>query len=405
MNSVERPNFVLVLFDSLSGTTLNDHMDRLRSLRSFRDKSICFNKAFSCSSESGPARASLFTGLDMAAHGVWTDGVTLPARELTLPAVFQRNGYDTWLVGRRQLAGVSNWTTEHARPHEYHHFDWAHGPLHRSRQNAYLTWLQTEAPDAYTAIFPAQANPDDTDIPAWQRRAMAALPVELCFNTWVGNQFSARLSAHTESPFFGVVSFVVGATGGARDGDSACLETLDDRALMQADTALGRLLDQLPDNTIILVTAGRGNDGATIVPLCLHAPGHSARMINGIVSTMDIAPTLYDVAGIVHPQRIQGQDLLKKPPRGWALTRLRHPDLPQETVLQTDDWKIVMTQAVGGANGFPRYQLFDLQADPDRTCDLAEIPEHAETLEHLIDLLIDTRVALEDRTEPRIAKF
>lgn len=46
------------------------------------------------------------------------------------------------LVGYRQLAGVANWTTEHARNGEFHHFDWAHGPLHSFRQSAYLAWLQ-----------------------------------------------------------------------------------------------------------------------------------------------------------------------------------------------------------------------------------------------------------------------
>ena len=51
------------------------------------------------------------------------------------------------------------------------------------------------------------------------------------------------------------------------------------------------------------------------------------------------------------------------------------------------------------------YQLYDLNADPDATHNLANDPNHANTLETMIDLMIDSRVALEDRTEPRIAKF
>lgn len=405
MNSVERPNIVLVVFDSLSATALQKRVSGLPSLQALRTESVCFDNAFSCSPESGPARASLFTGLDMAAHGVYTDGVTLPKRELTMSEVFQCNGYETWLVGRRQLAGVSNWTTEHARPYEYHHFDWAHGPLHRSRQNAYLIWLQAKAPDTYDAIFPTQANPDDTDIPAWQRQAMSELSDELSFNAWVGKQCCERLTAHAEGPFFGVASFAVGATGGARDGTSACFEGLDESALIQADAALGSILKNLSDDTIVVITAGRGNEGATHIPLYLRMSDQSARTIDGPVSAMDLAPTLYSAASIVSPQRIQGQTLLGMPQRGWALSRLRHPDLSQKTLLQTDQWKIVMSQVAGIENDIPCYELYDLHTDPDGVLNVADMPEHADTLEYLVDLLIDSLVALEDRTEPRIAKF
>ena len=172
----KRPNILLFIFDSLSESDLTRHADALPNLAELRNKSVAFTNAHAPSPESGPARASLFTGLDIAAHRVWTDGVPLPDHEITLPERFAGAGYHTWLVGRRQLAGVSNWTTEHARPYEYAHFDWAHGPPHRSRQNAYLKWLEDSEPDRYLAIFPKQADPDDTDIPQTQREAMKALP-------------------------------------------------------------------------------------------------------------------------------------------------------------------------------------------------------------------------------------
>ena len=136
-------------------------------------------------SESSPARASLFTGLDPCVHGLWTNGVKLPPRERTFPEILARAGYANWLVGRRQLAGVSNWTTEHARQGEFAHFEWAHGPLHRSRQNAYLTWLQRNAPECHARIFPSQANADDTNVPPEQQAAMST-PTSSVFNHWVG---------------------------------------------------------------------------------------------------------------------------------------------------------------------------------------------------------------------------
>ena len=401
MSTPERSNVALILFDSLSTPALEAYKDQLPNLSKLQADSITFTNAFSSSPESGPSRASLFTGLDMSAHGVWTDGVTLPKRGITMPEVFQRNGYQTWLVGRRQLAGVSNWTTEHARPYEFHHFDWAHGPLHRSRQNAYLAWLQEHHPAEYNAIFPKQADPDDTVIPTWQRKAMMGLPDALSFNTWVGAQFLARLSSCEATPFFGVASFVVGDSGGARAADTDCFEGLDAPALEQADKAIGEILDNLPADTIVVLTAGRGTDASTHVPLSIRMPDQPSAKVHGLVSSMDIAPTLYDATWIVRPQRIQGQNLLTAPPRGWALTRLRHPDRPQKTELRTKDWQITMIQTQGKIS----YQLYDLNADPNAKHNLANDPDHAETLEAMIDLMIDSRVALEDRTEPRIAKF
>jgi len=151
------------------------------------------------------ARASVLTGLDTAAHGLWTDGVALPEREITLMASFAAQGYRSWHVGRRQLAGVSHFTTEHARAGECHAQDWAHGPAHRSRQNAYLNWLQATAPDIYSSVFPRQPNPDDTALSAAQHAQLADLPDELSFNVWAGGRAVSHLEAVTTGqPFFGL---------------------------------------------------------------------------------------------------------------------------------------------------------------------------------------------------------
>ena len=396
-----RPSVLLVVFDTLSTRDLQAHVHDLPNLAALLADCVNFTHAFACSPESGPARASLFTGLDMAAHGVWSDGVALPKRETPMPEIFAQSGYISWLVGRRQLAGVSGWTTEHARPREYHHFDWAHGPLHLSRQNAYLAWLKEKAPTTFADIFPHQANPGDTDIPDWQHDAIANLPDDLGFNTWVGQQACARIGP---APFFGMASFVVGQTKGSR---GTCPEAFDPRALKQSDAALGAILNTVPAGTIIALTAGRGSgtgdclaDSAIHVPLALRVPGFGARTVSETVSTMDVAPTLYRLAQRPAPQRLQGTCLITDEPRGWALSRLRQPDHPHRTALMSQGWKLVTTH-----DDTQCAHLFDLSADPNETNDLANAAEHSGRVEQMIDQMIDARVALEDRTEPRVAMF
>ncbi|MEP1961572.1 sulfatase [Tateyamaria sp.] len=403
MNTATRPNVLMVVFDSLGAHDVRLHAGDLPTLCALFDRSLNFANAYAPCPESSPARASLFTGLDMAAHGVWTDGVALPKRDKTMPEVFEQNGYHTWLVGRRHLAGVSHWGTEHARANEYDHFDWAHGALHRSRQNAYLMWLQKTAPAAYARIFPQQANPDATTIPQTQYDAMAALPDELSFNTWVAQQACVRIGT---APFFGVVGFVVGqsmgATGAGRDA-------LDPRVLRQADAALAVILKALPENTVIALTAGRGstggatpplNEAAVNVPLALCVPGGTAEEVAGAVSTIDVASTFYAAAQVRPPQRLQGQCLIANEPRGWALSRLRRHDQPHQTAFVDARWKLVMIH--GAAQSL---SLFDLSNDPNEEQNLADDPAHQGKLEEMMDQMIDARVALEDRTEPRIANF
>ena len=63
-------------------------------------------------------------------------------------------------------------------------------------------------------------------------------------------------------------------------------------------------------------------------------------------------------------------------------------------------------RALHGANGRAAHDsLFDLTEDPGEASNLAADPAHQDRLEQMVDRMIDARVALEDRTEPRIAKF
>ena len=410
----QRPNILLIVFDSLSESDLVSEADALPNLTELRGLSVSFTNAYAPSPESGPARASLFTGLDVAAHGVWTDGVALPAHEVTLPERFAGAGYQTWLVGRRQLAGVSNWTTEHARPYEYTHFDWAHGPLHRSRQNAYLQWLEDADPDRYAAIFRRQANADDTKITDEQRTAMKALPDALSFNHWAAGQVSKRATDRTTTqPFFGIAGLVVGETMGAPDGAGACIERAESKALRQADQAVGAILEAVKDvpNLTFVLVSGRGTlafdearplqRNTLRVPFLIHSNHRHPKQVDGVVSTMDLAATLYEIANVPPPPRMQGRSVLSETPRGWALARMRNPDMPPQTALTSDRWKLVVTHGFASDGDC----LFDLTSDPAETLNLAGEPAHQVDLDAMLDMMIDARVALEDRTEPRVALF
>ena len=418
-----RPNILIAAFDALSATSLNEHLTDLPTLAGLYGASSVYEYAYSPNPESGPARSSLFTGLDPCVHGVWTDGVALPACEQTLPQRLARGGYNTWLFGRRQLSGLSHWTTEPLRPDEYSHSEWAHGPLHRSRQNAYLNWLQQVAGEAYDTIFPLQANPDDTAIPPEQYQAMADLDNELSFNHWTGQRIGQTITnALDDEPFLCIAGFVVGESMGAKPPQDYCGEALNLRSLQQADNALSHITACLPAagrdrDTVIVVTAARGNasgndsepaltDNQIRVPLFVRLPTGDRAATAAPVSTIDLAPTLLELAQLPLPPRLQGNSLLADAlPRGWALSRQRSERHGWHSALLIENWKLVVSHGSPQTDNPPSYRLYNVAVDPHEKNNLASKEQHAEQLEDMIDKLIDARCALEDRTEPRIAKF
>lgn len=433
MPALEQHNIVFFLFDSLSAadSVSTAALNGLPTLSTLCNNGVLFNHVYAPNPESSPARASLFTGLDPCVHGLWTNGVTLTDHERTFAQRLAQAGYSNYMAGRYQLSGLSQWTTEQTRADEFTKADWAHGPLHRSRQNAYLVWLQKTAPEQYAQIFNSQANPADTLQTLQQRTAMEALPDELSFNHWVGERIGEWIKSQSaDEPFMAMAGFCVGdglGTEPRHDSDSEALMPL---SLKQADVAIGRILDQLEESnrakdTVIIVASARGcgtvnttdnnalHERLIKVPLIIYGSDYGKQSINATVSTIDIAPTVLDLANVRIGARIQGQSLLdvisdSKKPRGWAMSRLRRRSssgLPDwQTALCINDMKLVVHHD-DKKDVHESMRMYNLDTDPAEQNDLATQATHATNMELMIDQMIDARCALEDRTEPRIAEF
>ena len=435
MPVTERPNIVLCVFDSLSAVDvgLPDNTTDLHTLAELGSGGACFSRIYTPCPQSSPARASLFTGLDPAVHGLWTNGVTLPVNEQTVAQRLALSGYSSYLAGRYQLSGVSRWTTEQTRQGEFTQTDWAHGPLHRSRQNAYLAWLQNMAPDHYSRIFVVQAEPDNTLATQQQREALAALPDSLSFNHWVGLRVAQWIESQSSArPFLAIAGFCVGDMLGTEPHPATDIESLNMLALKQADSAIARVMECLEsshrsDDTVIIVAAARGtiestgsdnaltenalNEKAIRVPLIIHGADYQPPIVDGLVSTIDIAPTVLAIANVSCGPRMQGESLLgvldgTSLPREWGMSRIRQC-MPSgkrdwQTAFYNRNMKLVVRH---GKQHTESTSMFNLNTDPLEQNNLVDSGAHTSELEQLMDQMIDARCALEDRTEPRIAEF
>jgi arylsulfatase len=109
---------------------------------------------------------------------------------------------------------------------------------------------------------------------------------------------------------------------------------------------------------------------------------------------MDIAPTLYELAGAQHPSKklgsplapLQGKSLV--PLLAGSADSLRGQrdwigwELFGNRAVRQGDWKILKTLRAAGGSG--DWQLYDIESDPGETRDLAKA--NPKKLKELIDL-------------------
>jgi N-sulfoglucosamine sulfohydrolase len=209
------------------------------------------------------------------------------------------------------------------------------------------------------------------------------------------------------------------------------------RADMAAFKASARSLDQgigavlnglhhygLQERTLILCTTDHGlafpNAKATLydrgigVLMLMRGPGGftGGRVIDAMVSHLDVYPTLCDLAGVEQPAFLQGTSLL--PLIGGEVDRVRdevfaevtyHAAYEPQRCVRTERWKYVrrfgdypytvlancddsatkslLVEHGWGEQLVPTEQLYDLFFDPSENSSLAEDPAHVEVLEEM----------------------
>ncbi len=201
------------------------------------------------------------------------------------------------------------------------------------------------------------------------------------------------------------------------------------------DQGIGAVLDAVrrrgvEERTLVICTTDHGlafpmakgtlTDRGTGVMLLVRGPGGftGGRVVDAMVTHLDVYPTLCDLAGIAHPEWLQGASLLPlvagevdrlhdevfseltfhaayEPQRAirterWKYIRLFH-DHPHPVLPNCDDSaaKDALLAAGWGETPVAREQLYDLVLDPEEGHDLAADPGHAEVLAALRTRLLD----------------
>lgn len=377
---VRRPNIVLIVSDDQGWWDLSHHGNPVLetpNLDKLARQSVQFRR-FYVSPVCAPTRASLMTGRHYLRTGVYNTrfgGDTLDASETTLPQLLQTVGYRTAIFGKWHLGRYA----------KYH-------PLHRGFHTA-LTFSQGHI-ERYT-------HPDQL---SWNRQSVDARGH---VTDVIADSARAFLrSQSTAQPYFLYITFNAPHT--PLYAPDAFAEKYIKKGLSYSnahmygmvehmDAAIGRVLEAVDDNTIVLFMSDNGGvsrhftaglrgfkasafEGGVRSPLFVRWPGRfqPGRQVDAVTAHIDILPTLCAITGARPPANIDGRSFLPHL-EGDA------PIDPNRRVFHIWD-RVSPSLNSNWAIGGQRYklvknQLFDLQADPGETTDVAkQHPEIAASL-------------------------
>ncbi|MCR4267569.1 sulfatase-like hydrolase/transferase [Nitratireductor sp. ZSWI3] len=437
MSGTDRPNILLVTVDQWPGHLLGaaghpaiqtptlDELCRIgiRFINAHSECPICV-----------PARRTLMTGASPRRHGdrVYDDQLAMPAD--TLASSFSAAGYQTQGIGKlhvfpqrdrigfddvqleeegRAQYGVMDdyeiWLGDKGYPGQQ--FDhgmstdgYVHRPWHLPEELHVTNWAtqqmirQIKRRDPKRPAFwylsyrhphpplvPLQAYLDmyrdiEIDMPLTDNWAQVQdLPYAVASKRKRGEKYSALQIAAIRRAFYALCTHID----------------------HQFRLVIGTLREErLLDNTIILFTSDHGDmlgdhglwakslfyRGSTSIPMILVARPCDTTLGTGVesdrlVTLADVMPTLLSLAGLPVPDTADGQSFFDDTPRRTVYGEFGTDDGATRMV-RDQRFKLVY-YPVGNVR-----QLFDLENDPQESCDLATAPEHAESLARLTDLLI-----------------
>jgi arylsulfatase A-like enzyme len=383
-----RPNVLIIITDDQRIESMGP-MRRTRAW--FRQGGIEYRNALATTPLCCPSRASIFTGRYAHNHGVETnaDAHRLEPRS-ALAYYLKQDGYQTAIVGKY----LNSWTGQPSHFEQWHTFENrsayknvpfnSNGVVHKVKRYS-TDYIAGRARSLVNSFETQDAKPWFMVVGTWAPHTPAnaeRLYRRSKVGQWGGNPavFEADRS---DKPSF-VQTKEAGFKGGRklRTRQLRTLKSVDELVdgLFGAMTAAGETKETLAffmsDNGISWAEHGMKTKAtpylpAVRVPFLARWPGHLAARAqdDGLVATVDVAPTVLDAAGITPDPAypLDGRSLLTPFQRDRILLEFRggnnQPGVPTWASTLTSDYQYVeyYDEASGGVT-FREY--YDLVNDP-----------------------------------------
>ncbi|MDA1229219.1 MAG: sulfatase-like hydrolase/transferase [Planctomycetota bacterium] len=428
---VSRPNVLLICVDDLKPVAgcYGDQMAQTPNIDELAQRGVLCEAAYCNQAVCSPSRNALMTGLRPQTLGIYdlaTHFRMAAPDAMTVAAHFRQHGYQTHGLGKILHTGHGNkedaasWSEPHWRP-KAGQYQLAESTVDKRDSKNGPRGAATESADvdddaygdgqiaieAMKRIHDAAEKSDEPFFLAvgflkphlpfvapktyWDLYDRAKLPMPQVLETpkdapSYAPQFGGELRAYSDMPQQGPIS----------SEDTRKLIHGYYAATSYTDAQIGKVLTALDksgldENTIIVLWGDHGwhlgdhgmwckhtnYEQAARIPMIVASPGCAAgQKTNSLVETVDIYPTLCELAALPVPSGLDGTSfagILKSPemrtresvihvyPRGGRLGR----------AIRTDRYRLVEWKSPGAEAKTAEYELYDYQIDPLETRNLA----------------------------------
>jgi arylsulfatase A-like enzyme len=450
---MESPNILLIIIDAVRPDHCSCYGYERRTtpnIDKIADDGIRYKNAFSNSNWTAEAHGSLFTGHLSSVSGIYGDNLPLPESIPTLPELLQDAGYNTFGVSagahirsdRGYDRGFSNFysTTELGLGHEiipkiegsarasienYVHsvIRGGDGYTHFKARSLTHQFNNSQQPFFGFVNFKTAHSPYHKKVPE---------PYKSCFT---------NDSIRCKNPILDFAHRIILNKGPDNidgiDYDRLCeisdnyplltekfqpkkkewkiIKDWYDGAIRYTDKKIGMILQTIRkennlDNTWIIITADHGEmfgehglenhifslyDELLSIPLIIRPPSGSKQDVSGMVSWIDLYPTICEIAGVNYPDRPHAKSLL--PPgsdpkhehiyaevarKANPKIKENHPDFGSIRVngplqsIRDESWKLIKYPS-------GEVELFNWVTDPDEQDDRSK--QNPGIVENLLD--------------------
>jgi len=427
-----RPNILILMVDQLTGTLFPDGPAgflKVPNLRRLAARSVRFQNSYTASPLCAPARASFMSGQLPRRTRVYDNAAEFTSDIPTFAHHLRRAGYQTALSGKMHFVGPDQlhgfeqrlttdiypadfgWTPDYRKPGEridwwYHNMGSVTGAgvaeitnqleydddvAFQTVQKIYDLSRGLDArPWCLTASFTHPHDPFVARRRYWNLYEGAPElepPPALAYDDmdphsqrlmdacdWRGLEVTPDDIRRSRQGYFANISYVDDKIGEIL----AALEATRQEAIVVFVSDHGEMLGRKG-----LWFKMNFFEGSARVPLMIAAPGLEPGLVQDPVSTIDLTPTLCDLAGVSMAEVMPWTD-------GESLLPLAKGTARQSPVAMEYAAEGSITPLVALRQGAWKYtrcladpeQLFDLGNDPDEAVNLAADPRAAEVLAH-----------------------
>jgi len=430
--SASRPNVLIVIVDDLASgavgalggdSRITPHIDRLAA------ESVVFEHAVVATPLCTPSRNAFLTGRWPHSIGVTQLHSELPLGTPTFGTLFQNAGYATAAIGKMHWYRGRLGSETFGFEHRVDRHDWEGGLSEEER----TIWQARKASwSRRTASFDARFNVTGEPLAIAPERQLASFLVDetLRFiDTVKGRPFLAvcsffephapftfpksfagrALPEDINPPSFDIAATLASVPGLAErySNDVARYGPLSEdrirgmtasylRSVAWVDERIGELLAGLEERgltgeTVVVFWSDHGfllgEHGLTAkslpfrealrAPLFVRAPGWKPRRETGLAQSIDLFPTLSELAAIDPPGSLAGRSLASSPPREVVFSE----QIGTWAAVRTARWKLVL----GTSRELGFDQLYDLVADPNENENLIADPVNTSTVADLTE--------------------